>query len=246
MINSEDNGVNNLDLDGNGETDYIRVIDKSDKDVHAFVLQVSVSEKENQDIAVIELEKTGDEQAVVQIIGDEDIYGEAVIVEPGDAGNSFVEENTEAVTGGPYIDETDLATPGIVVNVWFWPSVRFIYGPVYRPWISPWRWHYYPTWWRPWRPLGWYAFRPRFHHYHRPFVVVHTHRVVRAHRVYTPVRVSSTTVRTRNSVAVNNYRVTRTKTTVTGPRGNSATRTTTTVRGKQGKVKAKKTRVRRG
>jgi hypothetical protein len=246
LINLEDNGVNNLDLNGDGETDYIRVIDKSDKDAHAFVLQVAVSEKENQDIAVIELEKTGDQEAVVQIIGDEDIYGEAVIVEPGDAGNAFVEENTEAVTGGPYIDETDLATPGIVVNVWLWPSVRYIYGPVYRPWISPWRWHYYPTWYRPWRPLGWHAFRPRFYHYHRPFVVVHTHRVVRAHRVYTPVRVSSVTVRTRNSVAVNNYRVTRTKTTVTGPRGNSATRTSTTVRGKQGKVKAKKTRVRRG
>jgi hypothetical protein len=246
MINSEDNGVNNLDLNDDGETDYIRVIDKSDKDAHAFVLQVAVSEKENQDIAVIELEKTGDQEAVVQIVGDEDIYGEAVIVEPGDAGNSFVEENTEAVTGGPYIDEADLATPGIVVNVWFWPSVRYVYGPVYRPWISPWRWHYYPTWWRPWRPLRWHAFRPRFYHYHPSFVVVHTHRVMRAHRVYTPVRVSSVSVRTRHSTAVNNYRVTRTKTTVTGPRGNSVNRTTTTVRGKQGKVKARKTKVRRG
>src|SRR5687768_5890554 len=65
LINSEDNGVNNLDLNGDGETDYIRVIDKSDKDAHAFVLQVAVSEKENQDIAVIELEKTGDQEAVV-------------------------------------------------------------------------------------------------------------------------------------------------------------------------------------
>lgn len=243
LINTEDNGVNNLDLNEDGETDYVRVIDKAETDVHAFVLQVSISEKENQDIAVIELEKTGDKQAIIQIIGDEDIYGEEVIVEPGDDGNAFIEEAEETVTGGPYIAET---APGVIVNVWFWPSVRFIYGPVYRPYVSAWRWRYYPAWYRPWRPVGWYAFRPRFYHYHPSFVVVHTHRVVRAHRIYRPVRVSSVTVKTRHSTAVNNYRVTRTKTTVTGPRGNSVSRSTTTVRGKQGKVKAKKTRVRRG
>jgi hypothetical protein len=243
LINKEDNGVNNLDLNEDGETDYIRVIDKADNDVHAFVLQVAISEKENQDIAVIELEKTGSTEAMIQIIGDEDIYGENVIVEPGDEGNAFIEMNEEVVTGGPYIDET---TRGIIVNVWFWPSVRFIYGPVYRPYVSMWRWHHYPGWWRPWRPLRWYAFRPRFYHYHPSFVVVHTHRVVRAHRIYTPVRVSSVTVRTRHSTAVNNYRVTRTKTTVTGPRGNSVSKSTTTVRGKHGNVKARKTRVKRG
>lgn len=58
MINSEDNHVNNLDLNADGDIDYIKVIDKSDGDVHAFVLQVIVSETENQDIAVIEMEKT--------------------------------------------------------------------------------------------------------------------------------------------------------------------------------------------
>jgi hypothetical protein len=243
LINTEDNGVNNLDLNEDGETDYVRVIDKADNDVHAFVLQVAISEKESQDIAVIELEKTGDQQADIQIVGDEDLYGEEVVVEPGDDGNAlFINENEETVTGGPYISE---ATPGVIVNVWFWPSVRFIYGPVYRPYVSAWRWHYYPTWWRPWRPLGWHAFRPRFYHYHPAFVVVHTNRIVRAHRLYAPARVTSVTVRTRHATAVNNYRVTRTKTTVTGPRGNKVSRSTTTVRGKHGNVKAKKTRVRR-
>jgi hypothetical protein len=245
LINTESNGVNNLDLNEDGETDYVRVIDKADKDVHAFVLQVAISEKESQDIAVIELEKTGDQTAMVQIIGDEDIYGESVIVEPAEEGHTFVEQQEEVVTGGPFIDETTITTPAVIVNVWFWPSVRFIYGPAYRPYVSAWKWRFYPAWWRPWRPLGWYAFRPRFNHYHPTFVVVHTHRVVRAHRIYTPVRVSSVTVRTRHSTAVNNYRVTRTKTTVSGPRGNSVSRSTTTVRGKGGKVKARKTRVRR-
>ena len=82
LLNTENNNVNNLDLNGDGEIDYVKVIDKSGKGIHAFVLQVPVSETENQDIAVIELEKTGDTTAVLQIIGDEDIYGEQVIVEP--------------------------------------------------------------------------------------------------------------------------------------------------------------------
>jgi len=81
-INTEGKHVNNLDLDGDGDIDYVKVISKMDKDVHVFILQVDVSEKETQDIAVIELEKTGNETAVIQIIGDEDIYGEQIIVEP--------------------------------------------------------------------------------------------------------------------------------------------------------------------
>jgi hypothetical protein len=78
--------VNNLDLNGDGEVDYVRVAGKRDKDVHVFILQVPVAEKESQDIAVIELEKTGSENAVLQIVGDEDIYGEQVIVEPDGGG----------------------------------------------------------------------------------------------------------------------------------------------------------------
>jgi hypothetical protein len=52
-------------------------------------------------------------------------------------------------------------------------------------------------------------------------------------------------VRTRHSAAIGNYRVSRSRTTVTGPRGNSLTKKTTTVRGPGGKVKAKKTTVKR-
>ncbi len=242
-INTEGNHVNNLDLNADGEIDYIRVIDKSEKDVHAFVLQVPVSETENQDIAVIELEKTGEANAIIQIIGDEDIYGEQVIVEPdGDGEEAFYNFNDSKLSG-PNAGY-DFTTPGIVVNVWLWPSVRFVYGPAYRPWISPWRWRYYPGWWKPWKPLRWHAWHPFRAHYHRPFSVVRTHRVIHAHRVYTPFRTTSVTVRTRNSAAVGNFRVTRTKTSITGPRGKTTTVKKTTVTGPRGgkatKVKARR------
>jgi hypothetical protein len=242
-INTEGNHVNNLDLNADGEIDYIRVIDKSEKDVHAFVLQVPVSETENQDIAVIELEKTGEANAIIQIIGDEDIYGEQVIVEPDGGGEEAFYNFNDSKLSGPNAGY-DFTTPGIVVNVWLWPSVRFVYGPAYRPWISPWRWRYYPGWWKPWKPLRWHAWHPFRAHYHRPFSVVRTHRVIHAHRVYTPFRTTSVTVRTRHSAAVGNFRVTRTRTSITGPRGKTTTVKKTTITGPRGgkatKVKARR------
>ncbi len=224
LINDQDNNVNNLDLDGDGDIDYIKVIDKADKDVHAFVLQVAVSESENQDIAVIELEKTGDTTAVLQIIGDEDIFGEQIIVEASDEGDEVEEGNDQQ--NGPSFNFVE--GNRIVINVFFWPSVRFVYRPVYRPWISPWRWHHYPNYWKPWRPYAWHVFHPLHYRYHRHCAIVRTHRVIAAHRFYTPYRVSSVTVRTRTTTASNNYKVARTtkRTIVTGPRGNTRVRKT--------------------
>lgn len=239
QLNTESSHVNNLDLNGDGEIDYVRVIDMMENDVHAFVLQVPVSEKESQDIAVIELEKTGESSAVIQIIGDEDIFGEQVIVEPTE------EEKTGGNKGGGVYLKNTLNAGAIVVNVWVWPSVRFVYAPAYRPWVSPWRWRHYPVWWRPWRPFTWHVWHPYHRHYHRSFAVVHTHRVTRAHHVYTPVRTTSVTVRTRHSTAIGNYKVKRTTATVKGPRGNKTTVRKTTVKGPKGNVRASKTTVRR-
>lgn len=240
-INTEGNHVNNLDLNGDGDIDYIRVIDNADKNNHAFVLQAVVSDKESQDIAVIELEKTGDTTAILQIVGDEDIFGERVIVEPDGGGDN---EETDDNGRGPGIN-SNYVSSRIVVNVWFWPPVRFVYGPVYRPWISPWRWFYYPPWWRPWRPFAWHVWHPFHIHYHRSFVVVHTHRVVHAHAVYKPHRTTSAIVHTRHSASIGKYRVSKSKTTVTGPGGNNTTVKKTTVKGPGGKVKGQKTTVKK-
>lgn len=220
LLNTEDNDVNNLDLNEDGQIDYIRVVDRMDGDVHAFVLQVPVSEKESQDVAVIELEKTGKESAVLQIIGDEDLYGEQKIAEP------FEEE--EAEQGGKNGPAASSPAVAIVVNVWGWPSVRFVYRPAYVAYVSPWRWGLYPAWWRPWRPRPWGVFHVRVAPYRVHYHVVTTHRVVRAHRVYTPHRSHSTVVHTRTVTKVN-------------ARGGTKTTSKTTVRGRNGNVKAQKT-----
>lgn len=240
LLNTEDNHVNNLDLNDDGETDYVRVHSVQDKDIHLFILQVPVSENENQDVAVIQLEKKGTEKAEIQIVGDEEIFGEEVIVEPSDSDDEDVLKNSK---GGDAVADFDDAL--IVVNVWTWPCVRFVYRPAYRPWVSPWRWRVYPTWWRPWRPLTWTVWHPLKIRYHRPsFRVVHTHRSLRARTIYKPVRVTSVTVNKRYEGPRNTYKVSRTKTTVKGPKGNTVTKKSTTVK-KNGQTKAQKTTVKK-
>jgi hypothetical protein len=228
LLNSEDSKVNNLDLNEDGNTDYIKVVSKRENDVQVFVLQALVSETESQDIAVIELEKTGSDNAVIDIVGDEDIFGEETIVEPDEnQENAFYGGNYNMLAKGP---NTEYSANGIVVNVWGWPCVRFVYAPAYVVWVSPFSWRAHPVWYRPWRPMAYAVYRPLRFRYRPHYAVVTTRRVVVAPRIYKPMRVTSVTVRTRHHVAVNNYRVTRKRTTVQGPRGRKYTRTTTTVR----------------
>ena len=270
LLNAEDNKVNNLDLNEDGTTDYIKVINRKEDDVLIFVLQAVVSATENQDIAVIELEKNGVGSALVQIVGDEDIYGEETIVEPSDEGSAGANASSRSddsrdhsaaffTSHGPNIsfnsaegvsgDFDGVRSPvPIIVNVWGWPSVRFVYAPGYRPWISPWSWNARPGLWRPWRPLGWAAYRPFHYQYRHRYVVVRTRRVARARVIYRPARVTSVTVRTKNQVAVNHYRKTNTTKTVTVNRGNKqykTTRKTTTVNGPKGRAKKNNILVRR-
>ena len=236
-LNTGGNDVNNLDLNEDGETDYIKVIDKQDGDVHAFILQAAISETENQDIAVIELEKTGENTAVLQIVGDEDMYGEEIIVEPAGEESSAISVHSDmAYAHGPsagideYIDDNPAH---IGINVWLWPSVRFVYRPGYVIWTSPYRWRARPAWWHPFRPVRYSVFYPRRAAYRPRYVVVTTHRVVRARAIYRPARVTSVTVVHRNQANVTRYRagrVTRTNTTVEGKHGRKVSRTKTTVR----------------
>jgi hypothetical protein len=249
LLNTESQQVNNLDLNEDGNIDYIRVINKKENDVQIFVLQALVSDKESQDIAVIELEKTGKDNAVIEITGDEDIFGEEVIIEPSEEDNAY-NVTGSSIARGPNMeyDGAEQAA-AVVVNVWAWPCVRFVYAPAYRVYVSPWSWYARPTWWRPWRPLAWHAYHPIRYRYRPHYVVVHTHRVAYAPRLYRPMRVTSVTVTTRHKTTVTHYRASRTTRTVNAAHGNKqyrATRKTTTVEGPRGnKVSRTRTTVRK-
>ncbi len=190
LLNSPDSKVNNLDLNGDGYIDYIRVIDRFKGSVHAFTLQAVISSNEVQDIAVIELEKLSDGKAVLQIIGDEDIYGVTTIIEP------TREVRTYAGT----------QTSQTVVNVWAWPSVRYVYGAYYNPWVSPWGWYDYPVWWTRWRPIAYVHYQPIWRPYYHHYVVCHTRRVIHAYDIYRPYRTTSVVVHRRYNPVVVRYR----------------------------------------
>ncbi|MEC4005296.1 hypothetical protein OX283_011570 [Flavobacterium sp. SUN052] len=185
-LNEQNNNVNNLDLNNDGDIDYITVDDIQDGDAHAIVLSTYINETEKQDIALIGVEKIGTDNAVLQIEGDKDLFAENTVIEPTDTVASETKVNNT--------DTTEYKTNQASVNVWLWPSVRYIYAPSYVIWHSPWRWRLYPKWWRPWRPIGYTVFyrncAPHRVYYHR----VATRRVLVANRVYAPRRHSSTLV----------------------------------------------------
>lgn len=180
-LNRENNYVNNLDLNRDGQVDYVRVIDyMEDGRMNAIVLQAVVNAEESQDVAVIEIEKTGDASATLQIVGDEDLYGKELVLEPYD----FPSENDESA-----------ARSNVTVNVWSWPAVRYVHRPGYRAWVSPYRWGYYPRYWNPWRPRTVVVYRPLVVRYQPHYRVAPVHRVVQVHRFYAPRRTSSVVVR---------------------------------------------------
>lgn len=217
LLNTEENKVNNLDLNGDGNIDYLRVINKKQNNVQLFVIQALVSNTESQDIAVIELEKTGENSAVIQIAGDEDIYGVTTLAEPAETDSLYSAEdhafnyNTYTRPHGPAADEyiPAFAPAHMVVNVWFWPCVRRVYAPAYVVWTSPWSWVNPPVWWRPWRPMPVYAYRPACHHYSYGYVYAPVRRIPPARVMYRPIRTYSGYVYERNRVVVTNYRTTR-------------------------------------
>ena len=188
-LNTEENWVNNLDLDYDGRIDYIRVEHRRQGNFHAIVLQALVGRYDVQDVAVIEIEVIGRGEAVLQIVGDEGLYGEEVIVEPAEG----------------YSDSRSGYRPdyGGFVNVYYWQPVQYILGRQYVVYVSPYRWQYYPVWWSPWTPCSWSIFRPRIVVYHRHYHVVHIHRVVHVHNFYRPYRsYSHVVVQRTNTVRV--------------------------------------------
>jgi hypothetical protein len=162
-LNDSSNEVNNLDLNEDGEVDYIRIVEYVEGDAHVLVLQVPLAENEYQDVATINIEKNN-EDWVLQAVGDPDLYGEDYYVEPE--------------------PEVEVQTTTVVV---------VMFGVGYSPWISPWHWHYYPHWWRPWRPHPISVYRSRVVRHHRAHFRHTRHRsTLRSHNTYKSHRKTST------------------------------------------------------
>ena len=170
-LNDETNKVNNLDLNGDNQIDYIKVVDNPEGDTHNISLKVSVSKDEEQDVAVFVVNKDGNGQVQIQLIGDEDLYGKDYIIEP--------DSRPPSSTPNPgYEGDQPPQAPIVNYQVSAWPVVQFIYVPTYSVWRSPWHWGYYPAYWRPWTPFFWHEYYG--YHYHWNYYY-------RSHYRYTPV-----------------------------------------------------------
>jgi len=224
-LNTPDNKVNNLDLDNDGKIDYIRVKDYGENGIHSLVLQDPISATEAQDLAIIEIEQQGNNNAHIQIVGDEDLYGKDYIIEPQD------QQQTTPVNDDTY--NQGASSGAVMINVWAWPSVEYIYGPSYVYWNSPWYWGYYPAWWSPWSPIGYYSYWNGMYPYRVYHHRVYANHIIVAQNIYYKQRQASPTVH--NNIEHHVYNGPRTggksegqptKNNIGGPRGKDAGKTT--------------------
>jgi len=142
-LNLEKTGINNMDLNLDKKVDFIKVVTKQEKDDFTFVLQIAVSEKETQDVAVILVSKDDKKKVTMQIVGDEALYGKNHIVE-------LKESSTPAVTANPGYKGPDTVkvvtqpakTTTVIVEQA--PIVQYVYSPAYVPYVPPYYYGFYP------------------------------------------------------------------------------------------------------
>jgi len=84
QLNDPDTGINNLDLDNDGEIDFIRVLETVKNSSHLIVLQVPMGDNEFQDVATIEVARDGEDYHLV-IRGCDVIYGPDYYYIPAEA-----------------------------------------------------------------------------------------------------------------------------------------------------------------
>ena len=203
-LNLEETGINNLDLDLDGNVDFIKVVTEQDGNDFAFVLQVDVSEEETQDVAVILVSKDDDQKISMQVVGDKDLYGKDYVIEPAPPAPAVTAN--PAYTGNDPVESTPAITQTIVVEST--PIVQYVYSPAYVPYYPPYTYAYPPPYFRAIAvvSIGIYRHNHYYHYpgyhggyrggYHGNTVVVHNHNT---YNNYNRTRNSSNTVNQNNA-----------------------------------------------
>lgn len=74
--------ISNLDLNGDDEVDYLRVIESVEDRTHVVIIQAVLDRDVFQDIATIDIERDNSNKVVVQVVGNSYLYGDNYIYEP--------------------------------------------------------------------------------------------------------------------------------------------------------------------
>jgi hypothetical protein len=121
-LNDPDTQISNLDLNEDGEVDYLRVLETSKGDTHLVTIQAVIGKDKYQDVATVDVEKDS-----VQVVGDVAMYGPSYIVEP-------------VYVHPPVIF---VFFWGPLYHPWHSPYYWGYYPPYYRPWRPYPRAHYH-------------------------------------------------------------------------------------------------------
>ena len=165
-LNDPDIFLNNLDLNGDGEVDFIRVLEEEKEEGRLIVLQAIMDENTYVDVAYIDIAKEDNGDYEMQIRGEESLYGDDYY---------YIPENT---------------------NISRWPIIVSLYDPFYDYYYSPYSWNHYPDWWQPYGCIRIGLYRAQviyrypyrsFKRSYRPWVSNYYHLHHSAHRDYTPV-----------------------------------------------------------
>ncbi|NDV47688.1 hypothetical protein D0T49_11585 [Paludibacter sp. 221] len=81
-LNDYESGISNLDLNRDGQVDYLRVVEMYENRTRLVVVQAVLGYNVFQDVATIVVESKNRNTAYVQIVGDPYIYGVNYIIEP--------------------------------------------------------------------------------------------------------------------------------------------------------------------
>ena len=140
MLNNPDSAFCNLDLNGDGQVDYLRVVETGEGKKRLIVLQAILAKDIYQDVATIYVEKDDEDKVTVQVIGDEYIYGTNYIIEP-------------VYLYRPYIYD------------WFWCDAWYAWhSPWYWGYYPGW-WYAHRCWDHDWYWHHCYAWHHHHHHY---------------------------------------------------------------------------------
>jgi hypothetical protein len=81
-LNNPEVPISNLDLNGDNQVDYLRVIETIEGNTHLIVIQSVLGRDMFQDIATVEVEKDRNNRVQVQVVGNVFMYGNNYIYEP--------------------------------------------------------------------------------------------------------------------------------------------------------------------
>ena len=82
LLNNPDSAYSNLDLNGDGQVDYLRVVETGSNNSRLWIIQAVLAPDIYQDVASIYVTKNEQHNVTVQIIGDKYVFGDEYIIEP--------------------------------------------------------------------------------------------------------------------------------------------------------------------